>query len=337
MKKTFRRAVVLGLLALAAPFAALPLAKPAAAMPEASAPVLPDAVDTPAATPQPVLPAVPESRSFDADAPILLNDGGEEITVSVQEFLIGTAASELPPDWPDDAVLAQMAAAHSYALSLGGAAFTCNSAQCAGWTSAEVLQARWGDDFSRYYARLSALAEEAAGAVLCFEGAPAAACYHSISAGRTEASQNVWLTAVPYLQGVASPWDADAPGFETTITYSAEQVYSVLLTLGLDAEEIENTPAGWFGEGVLDDAGYVAEMSICGQTFAGTKLRSAFSLRSAAFSVAYDAGKNAFRFTTCGYGHGVGLSQYGAKAMAGQGKSWREILAWYFPGCQVVE
>ena len=122
MRKTLRRAVVLGLLAFAAPFAALPLAKPAAAMPEASAPVLPDTVDTPAATPQPVLPAVPESRSFDADAPILLNDGGEEITVSVQEFLIGTAASELPPDWPDDAVLAQMAAAHSYALSLGGAA-----------------------------------------------------------------------------------------------------------------------------------------------------------------------------------------------------------------------
>ena len=228
MRKTFRRAVVLGLLAFAAPFAALPLAKPAAAMPKVSAPVLPDAVDTPAATPQPVLPAVSERRSFDADAPILLNDGGEEITVSVQEFLIGTAASELPPDWPDDAVLAQMAAAHSYALSLGGAAFTCNSAQCAGWTSAEVLRARWGGDFAAYYSRLAALADEVSGAVLCWDGAPAAACYHSSSAGQTEARQNVWLTAVPYLQGVASPWDADAPGFETSVTYSAEQVYTIL-------------------------------------------------------------------------------------------------------------
>ena len=185
MRKTLRRAVVLGLLAFAAPFAALPLAKPAAAMPEASAPVLPDAVDIPAATPQPVLPAVPESRSFDADAPILLNDGGEEITVSVQEFLIGTAASELPPDWPDDAVLAQMVATHSYALSLGGAAFTCNSAQCAGWTSVEVLRARWGGDFAAYYSRLAALADEVSGAVLCWDGAPAAACYHSSSAGQT--------------------------------------------------------------------------------------------------------------------------------------------------------
>ena len=287
MRKTLRRAVVLGLLAFAAPFAALPLAKPAAAMPEASAPVLPDAVDIPAATPQPVLPAVPESRSFDADAPILLNDGGEEITVSVQEFLIGTAASELPPDWPDD--------------------------------------------------RLAALADEVSGAVLCWDGAPAAACYHSSSAGQTEASQNVWLTAVPYLQGVASPWDADAPGFETSVTYSAEQVYTILTGLGLDTDEIPNAPAGWFGEGVLDSAGYVAQMPVCGQVFTGTRLRSAFSLRSAAFTVAYDAGENAFVFTTHGYGHGVGLSQYGAKAMAEDGKTWREILEWYFPGCEVIE
>lgn len=337
MRKTLRRAVVLGLLAFAAPFAALPLAKPAAAMPEASAPVLPDAVDIPAATPQPVLPAVPESRSFDADAPILLNDGGEEITVSVQEFLIGTAASELPPDWPDDAVLAQMVAAHSYALSLGGAAFTCNSAQCAGWTSVEVLRARWGGDFAAYYSRLAALADEVSGAVLCWDGAPAAACYHSSSAGQTEASQNVWLTAVPYLQGVASPWDADAPGFETSVTYSADQVYTILTGLGQDTDEIPNAPAGWFGEGVLDSAGYVAQMPVCGQVFTGTRLRSAFSLRSAAFTVTYDAGENAFVFTTHGYGHGVGLSQYGAKVMAEDGKTWREILEWYFPGCEVIE
>ena len=334
MKKTFRHVVMLGLLAFAAPFAALPRAKPA--VPELPA-ENPDIITEPTATPQPMFTAAPAPRRFDADANILIKDDGEERTVSVQEFLIGVAASELPPDWPDDAILAQMAAAHSYALSLGGAAFACSSALCAGWTNATVLKARWGDNFTTYYNRLAALADEVAGAVLCYDGAPAAACYHSISAGQTEASQNVWLTAVPYLQGVASPWDADAPGFETSVTCSAEQVYSVLLNLGLDADEIENTPAGWFGEGVSDSAGYVAEMPVCGQVFAGTRLRSAFNLRSAAFTVSYDADDNTFVFTTRGYGHGVGLSQYGAKAMAGQGKTWREILEWYFPGCEVVE
>ena len=106
----------------------------------------------------------------------------------------------------------------------------------------------------------------------------------------------MWLTAVPYLQGVVSPWDADAPGFETSVTYSAEQVYTILTGLGLDTDEIPNAPAGWFGEGVLDGAGYVAQMPVCGQVFTGTRLRSAFSLRSAAFTVAYDAGENAFVF-----------------------------------------
>ena len=331
MKKTFRRAALLTLLALAAPFAALPLARPMAVSSEP-----PPAAAQPAATPQPQPTAVPAERSFDAAAPILIEDDGETRTVSVQAFLIGTAASEMPPDWPEDAILAQMVAAHSYALSLGGAAFSCNSAQCAGWTTAEVLRARWNGEFSTYYSRLAALADEAAGAVLCWEGSPAAACYHSISAGQTEASQNVWLTAVPYLQGVSSPWDADAPGFETAVTYSAEQVYSVLLALGLDADEIPNAPADWFGGGVSDAAGYVAQMPLCGQVFAGTKLRNAFSLRSAAFTVAYDPGENAFVFTTHGYGHGVGLSQYGAKYMAENGADYREILAHYYPGTELV-
>ena len=129
--------------------------------------------------------------------------------------------------------------------------------------------------------------------------------------------------------------DADAPGFETSVTYSAEQVYTILTGLGLDTDEIPNAPAGWFGEGVLDSAGYVAQMPVCGQVFTGTRLRSAFSLRSAAFTVAYDAEENAFVFTTHGYGHGVGMSQYGANILAKQGLSAEEIVQHYFSGAAV--
>ena len=340
MRKSFSFAAVIALLAFMAPLAALPWAGSAEAGSHAPAPAAEeDSSDAPIPTPEPVLPSQPVVRSFDASAPLTVYDrtDGTTASVPVREFLIGTAACEMPPDWPDDAILAQMVAAHSYALSLGDDAFSVNSAQCAGWTSEEVLQARWGDNFEEYYTRLASLADSAADAVLCYEEAPASACYHSISAGQTEASQNVWLTALPYLQGVASPWDLEAPGYETTVTYSAEQVYTLLQGAGLTQEELENTPAGWFGEGILDSAGYVAEMSVCGQSLTGSKLRSIFGLRSAAFTVAYDADKGEFSFTTHGYGHGVGLSQYGAKAMAEAGRNWREILAWYFPGCEVVE
>lgn len=151
---------------------------------------------------------VPDAALAAADITLYDADTGTNRVVSVRDFLIGAAACEMPPTWNDDTLLAQMVASHSYALALG-APMQVNSALCAGWTDTEVLEARWGDDFTAYYSRFAALADEAAGALLCYGGAPAAACYHSISNGVTEASQNVWTSALPYLQGVASPWDQD--------------------------------------------------------------------------------------------------------------------------------
>ena len=330
MKKTLWGVLALSVLAAAAPFAALLLPAPRT-LPEPTAAPAEDAVPLPTSQP---LPTAPPAGAADAGKALTLYDAaaGEEITVSVAEFLTGAAASELPPDWPDDAIRAQMVASHSYALSLGEEPFQVNSALCAGWTSAGVLRARWGEDFSRRYARLQELAREVADALLCYDGAPAAACYHSISAGHTEASQNVWLTALPYLQGVESPWDANVADYEVSVTYSLPQMTSMLQSLGLTPE---GEPAGWFGAPQWDDAGYVAQMEVCGTAFTGTRLRSAFSLRSASFTVAY--GEEQFTLTTRGYGHGVGLSQYGAKAMAEGGAGWQEILTYYFPGCTVVQ
>lgn len=330
MKKTLWGVLALSVLAAAAPFAALLLPAPRT-LPEPTAAPAEDAVPLPTSQP---LPTAPPAGAADAGKALTLYDAaaGEEITVSVAEFLTGAAASELPPDWPDDAIRAQMVASHSYALSLGEEPFQVNSALCAGWTSAGVLRARWGEDFSRRYARLQELAREVADALLCYDGAPAAACYHSISAGHTEASQNVWLTALPYLQGVESPWDANVADYEVSVTYSLPQMTAMLQSLGLTPE---GEPAGWFGAPQWDDAGYVAQMEVCGTAFTGTRLRSAFSLRSASFTVAYGEGQ--FTLTTRGYGHGVGLSQYGAKAMAEGGAGWQEILTYYFPGCTVVQ
>lgn len=332
MRRTLLYAVLLGLLAAAAPFAALlfPGATSDAQPQPTPSPSAPTA-EIPEITPPPLASTPPDTPS-QADADLCLYDAalGQTITVSPEEFLIGAAACELPADWPDQAILAQMVASHSYALSLGDQPMQVNSALCAGWTDAEVLQTRWGDEFEERYQYLADLAQTVQSALLCYEDTPAAACYHSISAGKTEASQNVWVTALPYLQGVDSPWDTAVADYEVTITYSTEQVYTMLQSLGLTPDD---DPTGWFGGASLDDAGYVASMEVCGSTFSGTTLRSAFSLRSASFTVSYSDGL--FSFTTHGYGHGVGLSQYGAKAMAEGGADWQKILLYYFPGCQI--
>ena len=305
----------------------------------------PDDAKTPSATVPPgtvLQAATPETAPSPAATasqaialqPLTLYDSaaGRERVVSVRDFLVGAAACEMPPDWPDDALLAQMVASHSYALSLGQP-MTVNSAQCAGWTTAEVLQARWGQEFDACYSRLCALAEQVQAELLLYNGTPAAACYHAISSGRTEASQNVWVAALPYLQGVDSPWDRTADGFEVTVTYTQEQFADAVESLTGEAPDGE--PSGWLGEAVRDEAGHVLRLTLAGQTVTGTSLRGALGLRSTNFSMAWRGG--AFVVTTRGYGHCVGLSQYGARAMAAGGADWKEILLYYFPGTEITE
>ena len=257
---------------------------------------------------------------------------GKERLLSVEAFMAGAAACEMPPDWPDAALQAQMVASRSYAQAQSQP-MTVNSAQCSGWTEESVLKLRWGDDFEAAYARLQALAAQVSSAVLLYDGAPAAACYHAASCGHTEASQNVWLTALPYLQGVDSPWDRTAPDFEVTVEYTAPQLSDAVASL--TGAIPQGDAAGWLGDTVWDAAGYVQSITIAGQKLTGSEVRGALGLRSACFSITWDGA--VFTVTTRGYGHGVGMSQYGAKAMAEGGSSWREILAYYFPGTQLHE
>ena len=205
--------------------------------------------------------------------------------------------------------------------------------QCSGWTSGEVLQSRWGSDFDANWQRLGELADQVLRALVLYDGEPAAACYHAISSGHTQASQRVWAESLPYLQGVDSAWDAQADGYEVTIQYTAQQMSDALYS-GLGIQTSGN-PDSWVGDTVWDDAGYVDTITLCGVSAGGTQVRSALNLRSACFAIAWQDGS--FTVTTRGYGHGVGLSQAGARAMAAGGSSWQDILAYYFPGTEIRE
>lgn len=315
--------VLLVLLAGAAPFLCLLPAGQAAAAPTAAPTVRPAA--TPTATASPVPGAWQTVTVYDAAA-------GSDRLLSAGALMVGSAACEMPPDWPDAALQAQMIASLSYALAQSQP-MTVNSAQCSGWTSEEVLKARWGDDFESHYSRLCALADKVSRVVLLYDGAPAAACYHAVSSGHTEASQNVWLAALPYLQGVESPWDRSAPDYEVTVEYSAAQLSDAVQSLTGAAPTGE--PAQWVGGTVWDSAGYVQTIDIGGSSLTGSEVRGALGLRSACFSIQWQDGL--FVVTTRGYGHGVGLSQYGARAMAEGGSSWRDILTYYYPGVTVWE
>lgn len=280
----------------------------------------------------------PETAAFTGDAEVFLIEDqstGEVQQVPRRDYLIGAVAAEMPLSWPDEALKAQAVAAHSYVLycrdhttAANGAWLSADPARRQGYLTDAVLHSYWGARYDANYIRLSALVDSVLTQVLCYEGAPAGTSYFAISNGRTEASENVWGTALPYLVSVDSSTDLSADHYEYALTLSAQQTAQQLAALGLTADLA--APEQWFGTPEYTAAGYVAALPVCGQRITGTALRQALGLRSTCFTVRYESG--AFCFTTKGYGHGVGLSQWGAKALAEQGQNFADILAHYYPG-----
>lgn len=282
--------------------------------------------------------AVPPSDQDSENFLLADQSAGAVVSVPRRDYLIGAVAAEMPISWPDEALKAQAIAAHSYALYCRD--HTAEPAS--GWLSVDpvrrqgyltdaVLRSYWGTAYEENYARLSALVDSVLTDVLYYGSAPAGASYFAISNGMTEASENVWGTALPYLVAVDSSTDLNADNYLYTVQFTTEQMQQALGGLGLLPDLA--APASWFGEAALTPSGYVASLPVCGQSVTGPALRKALGLRSACFTVQYQEGS--FLLTTKGYGHGVGLSQWGAKALAEQGQSAEEILAHYFPGTEL--
>jgi stage II sporulation protein D len=165
---------------------------------------------------------------------------------------------------------------------------------------------------------------ETAGQVLRYDGALIEATYFSCSGGMTEDAAAVWGSDLPYLQSTPSPGEEKAEHFTDTVTFTAEE-----FARRLDIAP-EGLPATWFSEPVYTDGGGILTMEIGGVTFKGTTLRQLLGLNSTAFILS--AVGDTITVTTKGFGHRVGMSQYGADAMAVQGSTYEQILLHYYRG-----
>lgn len=279
-----------------------------------------------------------EAPTVSADKDILLRvqtDRGVE-TVSLQDYLPGVLAGEMPALFEVQALMAQAVAARTYILhrmertvAAHPQADICNSpACCKAYATEEQLRQNWGDQYDSYYAKVSAAAADTDGQYLTYEGEPIEAVFHSSSAGATEASGAIWNER-PYLVSVDSPETADeVPSFVTEVTFSPSQLKAKLLER-YPAIQLTADPAQWITGTERNGSGRVQRMTIGGTPISGTELRGLLGLRSTAFTADY--ANDVFTFTVSGYGHGVGMSQYGANVYAKQGWDYREILAHYYP------
>ena len=263
--------------------------------------------------------------------------------MTLAQYLTGAVAAEMPASFEAEALKAQAAALRTYLLhklyvdpseAHRSADICSDSTCCAAWKSEDFLRERWGADFESNLDKIRAAVAATDGMYLSYDGAPALAVFHSSSPGRTEESGEVWADALPYLVSVESPETAgDVPDFVSELTVSVDEFRETVTTRFPEAVFSED-PARWIANVIYDGSGRLQTAAIGGVTVRGTELRGLFGLRSAA--VTFEVTDDAVTMTSTGYGHGVGMSQYGANVMARDGAAWQEILAAYYPGTQLL-
>ncbi|MFI3254266.1 MAG: stage II sporulation protein D [Eubacteriales bacterium] len=268
----------------------------------------------------------------------LLRQTGEVETLSLDAYLWGVVAAEMPATFPLEALKAQTVAARSYTgLRLANPkhsnAVVCDdSACCQAYIDVSERLRLWGTDAPFYQEHLREAISQTNGLYVLYEDQPIDALFFSSSSGQTLEAQEVWGTAVPYLQSVPSPEDPDIPNYHSQVVYTESEL-ALLLQENYPQIKLGSDPNTWVSAILADSAGGVAQMTLGGITLTGSQLRSLFSLRSTYFTLDYE--NNNFTFSVTGYGHGVGMSQYGAKALADQGYAFDQILTWYYAHCSV--
>ncbi len=263
------------------------------------------------------------------DTPLRFHTGeGTWVEMDFEDYLLGAVLAEMPAGFEPEALKAQAVAARTYAqravlMGKHGDGSVCGSFSCCqAYITPEDYYAAGGtlDAVDKVRAAVNATQ----GLVLTYGGQLIEATYFSCSGGRTEDALAVWGTDVPYLQAVDSPGEEEAPVYTDAVFYTWQE-----LCRRLEVEE----PT--IGELKRTDGGGVDRVEIGGKTFRGTQLRSLLGLRSTAFTL--EPGTDGLTIRTRGYGHRVGMSQYGADAMALTGSDYREILAHYYPGTSLAE
>lgn len=263
-------------------------------------------------------------------------------TMPLETYILGVLAGEMPASYQLEALKAQAVAARTYAYAkiLGGGCdrkdtdICTDSSHCQAYCDQQARREKWGDHFQTNEAKLTQAVNETAGQILLYDGKPIDALFHSTSGGRTEDVENVYANALPYLRGVESKGEEGAPRFERTMTFSIQTFKDKLAQVN-DKVRWDRTISESIGQAKRFASGRVDTIELGGQTFTGKQVRAAFGLDSTNFTIAVE--DQTIAITTRGYGHGVGMSQVGADAMAKQGSSYRDILLHYYTGVEIAD
>lgn len=287
-------------------------------------------------------------KAICAYAPIRMLDvsTGSVTELSVRDYIIGAVCAEMPATFEPEALKAQAVAVHTYAVrqqqleaqnptpELYGADLSNDSSRYQAYFTKSQAMQFYGDGFDSAYAKITEAAEAVLPYILEYEEEPILAAFCSMSSGTTESAENVWGEEVAYLVPVDSAADEDAPNFLEEVIFTAAELKSALLRAFPEAD-FSGAAKDWLSVRKTSESGTVLRAAAGGLSVTGQDIRAALGLRSAAFAVTWEGDQCSI--VTKGYGHGVGMSQYGANAMAKAGADWQEILTHYYTGCEITK
>lgn len=269
----------------------------------------------------------------------------EIMVIDFEEYLKGVVASEMPAEFNLEALKAQAVTARTYLLYRikkypDGQpehldAPICTGIHCQAWTSKDDLIKNHDEGwYEKYWGKIEESVNSTRGQILTYEGKVIEPLFHSTSGGRTENSEDVFANAVPYLRSVESPYEGEAPKLHGSTKINTNDFISKIKSVYGDLDITTSNLKDKIVLGELSEGGKIKTLLVDNQAISGREIRSLFNLNSTNFSFIQTG--NEIEIVTTGYGHGVGMSQWGADGMADEGYNYKEILKHYYTGIEIV-
>lgn len=256
--------------------------------------------------------------------------------VPLDDYIIGVVASEMPAQYELEALKAQALSARTYIikhllngdqLSAPDGADVTDTVMHQVYKSPAELEKLWGADYQWKMERIQEAVQATSDQIITYDGAPITAAFFSTSNGYTENSEDYWQNPFPYLKSVESPWDHKSPKFHAQKTFTIAQ-FEQALGVKVSGNEVGKILTRTTGN-------RVNQVEVGGKAFSGRDIRELLNLNSSDFT--WKRNGNQIVINTKGWGHGVGMSQFGANGMAQEGQSYQEIVSHYYKGTKITE
>ena len=250
--------------------------------------------------------------------------------VPFEDYIKGVVAGEMPATFELEALKAQAVASRSYAMYQMTATKdkeydVLNTTANQVYLTDQELKENWKEEYPEKINKIKEAINETSGEYLTYEGKVINAMFFSTSVGATENSEEVFVSVLPYLRSVDSKWDEASPAYTDTYTFTLEEFYKKLNLQYNQTLTIEVTSK--------TSTGRTRTLKINGTEINGRDLATKLNLRSNYFDIVQN--ENNVTITTKGFGHGVGMSQYGANGMAKEGYKYDQILKHYYQNTEI--